>query len=899
MAHGKQDPGGSGQKRGCGKRAWAVGASLALLALAAPVQPASAQSANLLQDGGFEVDPTEAKNLIHRQPPANIGVWELDYVDCRLGCGPGQRYSISEGTASRPVPEGKFALNIGNSFDPGVARQAFPTTVGTTYTVSLYAVNGAGIDAGQGSVRIFNGNGNDLQATFTNGYAAWKRFSYTFTATAGESAIEIRNLGNGGKSSRSAMIIDDVRVEAVAERTKVGATPPTTQERKVSALSGDDCALVLPATTCTARVHATNPGGQRLCLWQLEPFRVLTCHGAVATFEHDIAGLDQTARTIVLTAHGNVWPSHDQNGFASGTEIGRLALKAVSSAGEILLGDNCEPAPGQTTCGTTLYITNRTGKNTCLWQLQPFKVQSCVGGTVERWNHPVGGLDATGRTYALTTHIGWPQNNHNMADYRAGTLIATVEVKAVAAGTTPQPNTYASNYLFMDRLDSCHTNQPQNCYLTNEAAARSAITEFTKLGVQYYLLPSADLAEIELFGDILAERNFSYYTQEIWEIAAASKSGSFVCDTYMNAKDAGPGQLSRREEFLRLLDRHGSAFAGIALPDEPSLYLFADLEKVRQCIENDPDLRISSLDVFLNLFPLYMNEQGIRDKRVKDVFIGGLNLASMGYAPCTSNAQFNPAHRTLYTDTYVRAGTLRIRPSKLAFDMYLQDPNFIPCAKALTDMMHINMVAIQQTAASVSAEPISVNQNFINNADEDGLAPDSSQLEWFSAWSIAHGIKRFVYFLSHDKRPQTNSDEDFDGLLFGNNQARSTVFTPTLNAHLALNTVLQKLKDSTYQGLTASFLNRPKAGFVHWLPAHDVLTGSYQDADPAIRYVVIVRRDRTGQPSGTASFDKWYTKVDLYNPATKGWDAQAGGQATNHINYALGTANMALVRLTR
>lgn len=872
--------------------------SMTLFALFMSAQSGFAQSGNLLRDGSFEVDGSEAKNLINRQPPANLGVWELDFVDCSLGCGAGQRYSISESSASRPVPDGRYALNIGNSFDPGIARQAFPTTVGKTYTVSLYSINGAGIDAGQGTVRIFNGRGNDLFETFTNGYAGWKQFSYSFTATSSESAIEIRNLGNGGKSSRSAMIIDDVRVEAVAEKTKVGALPPTTQKRTLSALSGDDCALVPPATTCTARVHATNPGGQRLCLWQLDPLRVLTCYGDVATWEHDITGLDQTERTIVLTAHGQVWPTHDQNGFDSGNEIGRVALKAVSASGEILIGDNCEPVSGQSTCGTTLYITNRTGKNTCLWQMQPFLVQSCVGGTVERWSHPVSGLDATGRTYALTTHIGWPANGHNQADFLSGDRIATTVVKAVAAGTTPTPSTYLSNYLFMDRLDSCHTGQPQNCYLDQEPAARSLITEFTKLGVQYYLLPSADLAEIEFFGDLLAERNLTYYTQEIWEIGAASASGAFVCDTYMNAKEPGPGQLSRREEFLRLLDRHGNAFAGIALPDEPSVIQFADLEKVRQCIQNDADLRISGFDVFLNLFPLYMNERGIRNKGEKG-FVGGQSLETMGYAPCNANASFNPALRTLYEDTYVTAGTNLIRPSKLAYDLYLQESNYITCAKALTDMMHINMLTIQRAAAAVSAEPISVNQNFINNADVNRLTPDSSQLEWFSAWSVAHGIKRFVYFLSHDKRPQENSLEDFDGLLRGNNQPRTTVFNPTLNTHLALNAVLETLKDSTYEGLTASFLAKPQAGFVHWLPAHDVLTGSYQDADPNIRYVVIVRRDRAGQPSGTASFNQWYSKVDLYNPATKSWDPQSGGQATNSINYALENAILALVRLTR
>lgn len=258
-----------------------------LLIVSASLFPAHhviAQSNNLVKDGSFEVDPTEAKDLINRVPPTNIGAWELDFVSCRYGCGAQQRYTIVENKAGGyKVPDGDFALNIGNSFNPGVARQVIFTTPNQQYTLSLHSVNGAGIDGGRGSVRIYNSKGNDLDKIFTNGFQSWKKFQYTFTATAAMSMIEFTNLGNGGVSSGSAMFIDDIRVEPIGQQIRIADPKVKEAMRQSSALIGDNCVLVLPATSCTVRINVQNPELDRLCLWGMSPLSLLTCHGAVAT----------------------------------------------------------------------------------------------------------------------------------------------------------------------------------------------------------------------------------------------------------------------------------------------------------------------------------------------------------------------------------------------------------------------------------------------------------------------------------------------------------------------------------------------------------------------------------------------------------------------------------------
>lgn len=507
----------------------------------------------------------------------------------------------------------------------------------------------------------------------------------------------------------------------------------------------------------------------------------------------------------------------------------------------MLSGDDRQLAAGQTSCATTLLVSNRTGIHTCLWQLNPFRVQSCVGGSVQNWDHPISGVTQTGVNYALTTHPQFPKT-HTENDYNAGTLVSRHTVRAIPAqsGNPPlptdppvQPTGYLSHYLFMDSLASCHADQPQNCYLTNKAQAIKVINSSTKIGVKHFLLPSADLAGIKLFGGELANRGLSYYTTERWEVAAAIKNGVFDCSTYMNVP-SNLKTVSRRQEFLDLIATHGTAFKGIMLTDEPSINQFDTEKAVRKCLSLDSDIRISSLDVFLNLFPLYVNENGINNKVKADaekLFVGALTMERMGYANCSNASLFSVPHQLLYRDQYVNPAAGEIRPTKLAFDMYLQDNEFKKCHKALTDMMQINMTIIQQAAAVVSAEPIAVTQNFADRRVSGAAYPDAEQLNWFASWSIAHGIKSFVYFLSHDMRPQLNSPEDFDGLLDGNNAPRASIYNPTLASFQAINPILNVLRNSTWHGLTSVFLSMPVNGFVHWLPADDVLAGSYQDAN--------------------------------------------------------------------
>jgi hypothetical protein len=132
-------------------------------------------------------------------------------------------------------PDGTQALNIGRSFDPGIITQSFTTVIGQVYDVSFWAINGAGYTDGQGTVRI-DSNINNLYAVFTNGNTEWQQFTYSFTATATTSTIQLRNLGNGGGSSHDAMIVDDIRVSASAPTETSAPTASPTQSPSANGL---------------------------------------------------------------------------------------------------------------------------------------------------------------------------------------------------------------------------------------------------------------------------------------------------------------------------------------------------------------------------------------------------------------------------------------------------------------------------------------------------------------------------------------------------------------------------------------------------------------------------------------------------------------------------------------
>ncbi|MCJ8323363.1 MAG: DUF642 domain-containing protein [Rhizobiales bacterium] len=858
---------------------------LMAIMLSALVSPARAD--NLLLNGSFETTAEQAAALIKREPPANVGVWELKYVTCHLGCGPGQRYSLPTGTASRPVPDGKYALTIGNSFDPGTAVQSFTTQVGQIYSVSLWAVNSASFEDGQGSVRIFGSQGDDLNEVFTVGFSEWKQFTFSFTAQAETSTIEIKNLGSGGKSSHDALIIDDVRVE-IPSLNPTSISPSdglNLQARARSStpiLSAPVCRLATDKPTCSTIVSVFNTTGKNACLWQLKPtFKILTCHGGTSQSWNYTTTIGALQQELVLTNHIG-WPKPTKTGYNLGAKIASLTLLATQDRAfsEGLDGRNCELENGLTQCESLLYVQNTTGKNTCLWRLAPtFSVLSCVGGTVADWSHPILRLEAAGQSFALTTHIDWPA--HTRSGFNSGTRIANRSLKAVPAQAAD------AAYLFMDSIEECKPDRQQYCYMSNTVVAREVVGHFSKLNVKNYMLPSAGEPLITLFGDAVKSAGARYYTQERWEIYVAQVDGIFNCKKYMT---------SRRAVFERLVDRHGTAFRGISLKDEPSTELFANQKRARDCIKGDVDKRIASLDVFLNLYPINANDNALEGGPSDEN--STMSLKDMGYPSCNGREQFNLAHRTFYENNYVYEAAGLIKPDQLAFDLYLQDSRYLNCLPALIDMMHLTMTMIRDNADAVRAEPLNFLQTF-TNLGFDRLVPSAPQMKWYSAWSFAHGIKRFGYFLSHNMRPMKDVTENYNGLLNAVNIPNPEVFDPVRETYNFIRIVQNELGNATYAGLTAPIFNLPRGGFVHWIPSSDVIAGSYQDANPQIRYVVLVKKPQNGQINGLVSLDKWYRKVEEYNFADKQWVPHAENRATHQVNYSLDALPLMLVRLTQ
>ena len=167
--------------------------ALVALLLAILCPPALAQAGpNLLQDGGFEnlgSTPGTAST------PASIGAWiTIQGTTALLGTPYG----------SIPSYEGTAAMHVGNSFGPGYVEQTFPTSVGSSYTLSFAIVGWQGGAATVGAT-VSGSAGVDLSVSCASlSGNVWSTHTLSFVAGSASSVLRIQN-------TSGASTIDDVR----------------------------------------------------------------------------------------------------------------------------------------------------------------------------------------------------------------------------------------------------------------------------------------------------------------------------------------------------------------------------------------------------------------------------------------------------------------------------------------------------------------------------------------------------------------------------------------------------------------------------------------------------------------------------------------------------------------
>ncbi len=182
---------------------------------------AAPASANLLTDGGFEVDLlTGPDEWIDYYDGDTIGAWDVTADDVML-------FGVGDGSGSwtGPALEGNEIVNLGSGYGEGRIEQAFATTPGELYEVSFWAreYDGTGTETGIVTLRVYWDNtpppsktGDDLLETVTYDLT-WAQYTYAFTASEATSILEFTNGAYNGPDAPDGVSIDDVSVTLIPE----------------------------------------------------------------------------------------------------------------------------------------------------------------------------------------------------------------------------------------------------------------------------------------------------------------------------------------------------------------------------------------------------------------------------------------------------------------------------------------------------------------------------------------------------------------------------------------------------------------------------------------------------------------------------------------------------------
>ena len=171
-------------------------------------------NAAIITDGGFET-PVTSTFIAVSAGQNTISPWVVGLTGVDLT-------SINNGFLVGPAFEGVQYIDLDGSPGPGRLTQAFTTTPGLIYAVSLaYANNYINQPSGaSATVRLFDGLGDRLNQTISHsssisGNLGWTVFNGQFTALQSTTSFEITSLSGGG--SQGGILLDAVTVQFVPE----------------------------------------------------------------------------------------------------------------------------------------------------------------------------------------------------------------------------------------------------------------------------------------------------------------------------------------------------------------------------------------------------------------------------------------------------------------------------------------------------------------------------------------------------------------------------------------------------------------------------------------------------------------------------------------------------------
>lgn len=227
---------------------------------------------------------------------------------------------------------------------------------------------------------------------------------------------------------------------------------------------------------------------------------------------------------------------------------------------------------------------------------------------------------------------------------------------------------------------------------------------------------------------------------------------------------------------------------------------------------------------------------------------------------------------------HVGAAASMIQPDHLSVDLYgfreafLAPPRVdggVGCYYMLTDMMSKTFEIIREAAKSIGSEPIVFLQNYVN-FKQDGWFPPKEYLHWYSSWSLAHGIKRFSYFISHDIK-----GKDFYGLLQRDNTVRPNVYYRAFYNYKYTAPIIEALSNADYLGFVGPDASDTHADSIISFKSNSVIAGEYEDTADDMHYIVLVKYNWEESIASTqVIFNQWFGLIEILNLKTGVWEPQ-------------------------
>ncbi|MDF4004204.1 hypothetical protein P3W33_12455 [Luteibacter sp. PPL552] len=450
---------------------------------------------------------------------------------------------------------------------------------------------------------------------------------------------------------------------------------------------------------------------------------------------------------------------------------------------------------------------------------------------------------------------------------------------AQASGPLP-----SGSFTMLNSDVSCAVEAAPTCYMTQADQAAKVVANLRKVGVEYFMIPSASLSEATLLGTSVDQAGGKFLSYERWAFESAAETGTFNCNRYTQ---------ERIIPFLIPLKiRFPQSFFGLQLKDEAPLSDHENLGALVQCIRNSP--KISDLKVFVNLVGVNANAAalyGPGNGQVADT------EAPTEYGiDCQSNTvvdrvKFN-ALNDRYT-SYVISALEKVKPDYLAFDFYPFNGGMDGCPAAREQLMTANMSIVAQQANARGVVPIAYLQNYqqanilhVNDARHASF----HELRWFSAWFYLFGGRGTANFISHD----------FDqgkslGLLDINNDPRDLAVEQQ-SVFGFTHQIQDAVKEYEYLGFVAPWLSVPAGKVLGWLPSEHIMAAEFHRQSDGSDILIFVRRQDVPLAAVTTGLNKWWSRIQRLNLWTGLWETV--GTGTNAITVGFDDMPAVIYRLS-